>query len=83
MNFTQLFGALFGALLLITILAWLLTREFFRDVSQIRESLQWIAYAQRRAVEEPVTPAAAPQTQPQAAAEPQPKPTMISQFGRE
>lgn len=83
MDFTQLFGALFGALLLITVLAWLLTRGFFRDVSQIRESLQWIAYAQRKAVEEPAAPAAAPQTQPQTVAEPQPHPTMISQFGRE
>jgi hypothetical protein len=40
---------------------------FFRDVHQIRESLQWIAYAQRKVAE---------------SEQPLPKPEMVSQFGR-
>jgi hypothetical protein len=40
---------------------------FFRDVHQIRESLEWIAYAQRKVAE---------------SEKPLPKPEMVSQFGR-
>lgn len=71
----QLFGSFFGMLFVLALLVWLCTPllwtwlafRFFRDVHQIRESLEWIAYAQRK-VAESDKPAVAP--------------AMISQFGR-
>lgn len=72
---TQLVGSFFGMLLVLALLIWLCTPllwtwllfRAFRDVHKMRESLEWIAYAQRKVAESerPAEPAA-----------------MLSQFGR-
>jgi len=71
----QLFGGFFGLLLGVAFVVWLCTPllwtwllfRAFRDVHEMRESLEWIAYAQRKVAE---------------SGQPLPKPEMVSQFGR-
>jgi hypothetical protein len=61
------FGSLFVFGWILVIAAIWKMFAFFRDVHQIRESLEWIAYAQRKVAESD---------------HPSPKPEMVSQFGR-